>query len=106
MHTPHDSWLDICAEHELPVGAKRIVPFRQIEIAIFHLPDGFVAVKNACPHAGQSLGRGTVVDGVVTCPGHNWQFRLDSGECLRGDTTCTIRTFAVEVKNGRVMVNV
>lgn len=102
----HGNWLDVCAESDLPVGAKRIVPFRQIEIAVFHLPDGYFAVKNACPHAGHPLGRGSVTDLVVTCPGHNWQFRLDTGACLRGDTTCTIRTFAVDVRNGRVRVRV
>lgn len=100
----HNDWIDICAATDLPVGAKRIVPFRQIEIAVFHLPDGYFAVKNACPHAGLSLGRGAVTDRIVTCPGHNWQFRLDTGECLRGDTTCSIRTFAVDVRDGRVWV--
>lgn len=100
----HREWLDLCAVEELPVGAKRIVLVRQLEIAVFHLPEGYFAVKNACPHAGLPLGRGSVAGLTVTCPGHNWQFRLDSGTCLRGDTTCTIRTFAVEVRDGRVMV--
>ncbi len=102
----NDGWLDAGAFAELPLGGKRVVRYRHFEIAIFHLAAGLFAIKNACPHAGQPLARGSIADCVVTCPGHNWQFHLDSGECLRGDTSCSIRTFPVAVRDERVMVRV
>lgn len=40
------------------------------------------AVLDRCPHMGMSLAKGTVVDGVVTCPWHNSRFDICSGRNL------------------------
>jgi UDP-MurNAc hydroxylase len=41
--------------------------------------------QQACPHQGRNLSEGQLVDGVLTCPGHGWQFDLrDGGKCIKG----------------------
>ena len=37
-------------------------------IAVFPLGDRFAAVDNRCPHMGFPLDRGTVSNGILTCP--------------------------------------
>lgn len=99
-------------EHELdagpadacPVGAVLTIPHRHFRIAVFHRPEGWFAIKDPCPHAGDSLSRGTVDACVVTCPGHNWQFRLDTGACVRGKAEHAARTYPVEIRDGHVWV--
>ncbi|MFG1911998.1 MBL fold metallo-hydrolase [Kribbella sp. NPDC048928] len=42
-----------------------------------------VQVSRYCPHAGEDLAEtGVVVNGVLRCLGHNFEFDLDSGACL------------------------
>jgi nitrite reductase/ring-hydroxylating ferredoxin subunit len=42
------------------------------------------AVSDACPHRGTALSGGLLRDGVVTCPGHLWQYDVRTG--ARHDT--------------------
>ncbi len=62
------------------------------------------AFKDACPHQSQPLSRGTVANGVVTCPGHNWQFDLTTGKCLKGDREISLRQYDVVIENNRVFI--
>lgn len=52
------------------------------DIALFKENGQVYALDNRCPHMDGPLNEGEIVDGVVTCPWHGWQFRLCSGECL------------------------
>lgn len=44
--------------------------------------DAYYALENRCPHMGWGMGRGTVVDGVITCPWHGSRFEVCSGKNL------------------------
>src|SRR5213596_3108384 len=62
------------------------------------------AVDNRCPHMGFPLHRGTVKDGILTCPWHHARFDLASGGTfdLWADD---VRAFPVEVRDGDVWVD-
>lgn len=76
------------------------------ELAIFHLtdPNRFIVTKNSCPHAGGNLSAGEVEHGVVTCPWHQWAFKLDSGQCTLSDAV-HLRRYETRVIDGFVCVN-
>ena len=43
-------------------------------------------VQRHCPHLGADLARfGEVVDGVLTCSLHGWQYDVETGRCLTSD---------------------
>jgi len=50
------------------------------DIAVFNVDGEFYAVQNRCPHKGVPLYTGSVNQKVVTCPGHGWEFSLETGE--------------------------
>ena len=50
------------------------------------LPPGTM-IQRYCPHQGADLKYATVVNGVITCHRHGWQFCAESGKCLRGGNT-------------------
>ena len=55
------------------------------------LPPGTM-IQRYCPHQGADLKHATVVNGVITCHRHGWQFCAESGKCLRGgNTNLTLR---------------
>jgi nitrite reductase [NAD(P)H] small subunit len=72
-------------------------------IAVFRQRDGRVfATDNQCPHRGGPLAEGIVGDGTVICPLHSWKIDLASGRCL--SEVAGVRTYAVRVVNGRLLV--
>jgi nitrite reductase/ring-hydroxylating ferredoxin subunit len=73
------------------------------EIAVFHSDGRYFAVKNLCPHHGVELGKGSVVNNRVRCPGHGFQFDLETGQCDRDPALCA-STFEVKVQSGELFV--
>jgi nitrite reductase/ring-hydroxylating ferredoxin subunit len=109
--------VDVCALGDLQPDTIREVRVRNIRAgAVIH--DGRAYVfQTQCPHRGGPLARGAIrarvsaeVPGqmvldaehpVVTCPWHNFEFSLDTGEALWNSKLC-IRVFQTEVVDGRV----
>ena len=53
-----------------------------------HCPEmidvGGARIQRYCPHAGEDLSKGEVVEGVLTCPRHRWKWDLRTGKCVSG----------------------
>ena len=49
--------------------------------AVFDVDGSPVVVDDACPHKAGTLSAGLLVDGLVRCPSHFYQFDLRTGEC-------------------------
>lgn len=82
----------------------RIVAWGEESIAVFKTAQGFRACQNICPHAGGSLGEGSVEGESVTCPLHGWRFDLKTGACLN-EPGNTIKIYSVEEKEGKVFLH-
>lgn len=62
-------------------------------IAVFAIGEELCAIRDICPHAGQSLADGELADGVVTCPLHGSRFDVRTGQRLRGPADYPIQTY-------------
>ena len=83
-------WYRITEIENIPFMGSRKVEISEIEIAIFKTRDGSIfAINNICPHKKGKLSDGLVHDKQVTCPLHNWEIDLSSGEALGSDSGCT-----------------
>jgi nitrite reductase (NADH) small subunit len=98
-------WLDIGRLDEIPVRGARTVPVAGgEEIAVFRTGDNQVfALVNRCPHKKGPLSQGIVHGHSVSCPLHNWNISLASGEAQGADKGCT-PTVPVRVDAGRVLI--
>ena len=56
-----------------------------------------------CPHAGGPLAEGTIENGCVTCPWHDYSFELASGRC-HSDPDLEARTYFAWVEDGQVLI--
>lgn len=55
---------------------------------------GRIRIFNArCPHAGQSLLRGTIASGAIRCPGHGLRFDLSDGHCLEQSRCAALQAY-------------
>ncbi|MCA9215419.1 MAG: Rieske 2Fe-2S domain-containing protein [Planctomycetales bacterium] len=70
-------------------------------IAIFNVEGQFYALDGVCPHQGGPLGNGQICDGVVTCPWHQWQFVVESGESLFSPAVRQ-PTIELEIEDGQI----
>lgn len=83
-------WYKITTLEEIPFMGSRVVEIGELEIAIFKTKDDSIfAVNNTCPHKKGKLSEGLVHEHIVTCPLHNWNIDLKSGEALGNDHGCT-----------------
>ena len=101
--TDEAPWTTVARAGELAPGQRKLVHIGEKWIALFHLPEGYFAIDNACPHAGGSLVEGTLKETVVTCPWHFWPFDLRTG---RNPVITSLRTdvFPVRVEGDEVQV--
>ncbi len=64
--------------------------------------DSLYLIEDVCSHDGQPLTDGPIADGSIRCPRHGARFCLQTGRALCMPATQSIRTFAVEQRNGEI----
>ena len=75
-------WVRAARLSDLPRGEGRAVRIDGRWFALFHDAErGILAIDDACPHQGASLGEGTYHKGRVICPWHGWVFDTVTGAC-------------------------
>lgn len=98
-------WIDACAVADIPEKrARRVTTPKGDQIAIFRYDGKVSAISNVCAHQMGPLAEGCIIDGLVTCPWHGWQYDPTTGRSPAPYTE-KVETFAVRVKDGRVFVN-
>ena len=99
-------WYRITEIENIPFMGSRKVEISEIEIAIFKTRDGSIfAINNVCPHKKGKLSEGLVHDKQVTCPLHNWEIDLTTGEALGNDSGCT-GVYETKIEDGIVYLNI
>lgn len=92
-------WLMIGRAADIPPMEGRSVTVEGRRIAVFHLPGGWAAIDQACPHRRGPLADGIVAESCVTCPLHNQRFSLLTGERQDGAGE-GVRTYEVRERHG------
>jgi len=98
----HD-FIDICAADEIPENRAKIVTLSGERIAVFRYDGKISAISNVCQHQNGPLGEGCIINGLVTCPWHGYQYDPATGASPPPFTE-KVPTFRVEVSGGRVRV--
>ena len=98
-------WLDIGPVTQIEPGTARTLPVEGgDEIAVFRTMNGdCYALVNQCPHKQGPLSQGIVHGNVVTCPLHNWNISLKTGEALGDDEGC-VPTIPLKLDGGRIFL--
>ena len=101
---------------DIPEGGRLLVEVGGREVGIYRLNGRFHALLNRCPHLGGPLCKGGVVSEIyapvpgdvrhdasrlfVTCPWHNWEFDVTTGQSYWSERGPRARLFPVGVENG------
>lgn len=100
-----DGWLTVGPPQSIPERRARIVALRGGErIAVFRDGDQIGALTNLCAHQNGPVGEGCIIDGLVTCPWHGYQYRLIDG-CAPPPFTEKLATYRVRLRAGVIEVD-
>jgi nitrite reductase/ring-hydroxylating ferredoxin subunit/DMSO/TMAO reductase YedYZ heme-binding membrane subunit len=99
-----DGWIDVCAADEIPERRARVVSAGGERVAVFRHGGRISALSNVCQHQNGPLGEGEIVDGLVTCPWHGFQYRPECGRAPEPFRE-RVATFRVRLRGGRVQLD-
>lgn len=113
----------LCALEDIPPGTVDGFRAGGRKLALTRLDDGsFRAVANTCPHQAAQLSLGSIERmwvsdtpgthhrsegrNVLLCPWHGFEFDLETGgdPCVPGRPDLKLKTYRVEVEDGKVVV--
>ena len=90
---------------ELPPGTMKVVTVGQTEVLVINDQNVISAVQPKCPHAGAPLKDGAVCNGRLVCPWHMGTFALPTGELLEPPPMEALKTYAVRVVGGDILID-
>jgi nitrite reductase/ring-hydroxylating ferredoxin subunit len=74
-------------------------------IAIIQRKNGtFYAIEASCKHQGADLTTGEIKNNIATCPRHQWQYDLETGECLNHESL-PLRKHDLRIEEGQLLVS-
>ncbi len=98
-----EGYLALCAPDEIPDKRARIFSLVGERVAVFRNEGRFSALSNVCQHQNGPLGEGRIIDGLVTCPWHGYQYRPENGASPPPFTE-SVPTFRLRIRGGMVWV--
>jgi len=105
MTSPRTVKVKACGVKELSEGSGKLVTVGGKALALFRVGERIVALDAQCPHEGGPLQDGTIEDGCVVCPWHNYKFELAGGQCDI-DPGLKVNTYPTVVEEETVFVEV
>ncbi|MEL7258802.1 MAG: Rieske 2Fe-2S domain-containing protein [Pseudomonadota bacterium] len=105
LATADGDWMRICQADEIEEGRARIALLPDGKrVAVFKHEGKLSAISNACAHQNGPLGEGRIIDCLVTCPWHGFQYRVTDGQSPAPFTE-KIPTYNLRVQDGAVLVD-
>ena len=95
--------VDVCLVDEIPEKRAKIVTVAGERVAVFRYDGKLSAVSNVCQHQNGPLGEGRIVDGLITCPWHGYQYKPNCG-VSPDPFKEKVPTFKVRVADGHVLI--
>ena len=112
---------DLGSVEEFESGKPYTVEIGRKKLVLVRNGETFYAIRDVCPHAGAQLSKGQVTGmawankpgqaveyrcegDIIACPWHGWEFELKTGRSVTRPERLRVRTYAVRVESGRVVM--
>jgi nitrite reductase/ring-hydroxylating ferredoxin subunit len=99
-----DGWIDVGPAEPSEDGVVMHLRTRDADVTVARVQGGWLAFDDECTHHGCPLHDGVLEGATIECECHGSIFDLGTGAVLRGPATEPIRTYAAEIRDGRVVV--
>ncbi len=89
-------WVRASTIDEIPDGDIKCIDLDGHSLLLSRFDQRVTCFENACSHLGMPMDMGSVKDGILTCPHHQFEYSLESGECLTAPEV-QLQTHAVRI---------
>ncbi|HTL43184.1 MAG TPA: Rieske 2Fe-2S domain-containing protein [Vicinamibacterales bacterium] len=89
---------------ELAEGAMRRVILGDTPVVLIRDQGRICALSERCAHQGGPLSQGELRDGVIHCPWHDSQYRVEDGSLVHGPSTFDQPCFDTRIVDGYIEV--
>jgi 3-phenylpropionate/trans-cinnamate dioxygenase ferredoxin component len=89
---------------ELAPGTMKRVDVHGRRILLANVDGRICAVDDTCTHEDASLSTGVLKGDLVKCPLHGSRFNICTGKALEEPAEEDLRTYAVRLEGGRILV--
>ena len=98
-------WVEVGPAADIAEGRAKIAILPGGDrVAVFRHEGMLSAISNACAHQNGPLGEGRILDCLVTCPWHGFQYDVRTGRSPAPFTE-TVPTYRVKLDGGTVFVD-
>ena len=87
-------------------GDFRSIRVQGTSVLVGMVGSRYFAIRNACPHAGSMLERGSLNGAELTCPRHGAVINVLNGQCVVPPGLPEVTCYPIEVESGRLFVSV
>ncbi|MEA5600003.1 NifU family protein [Nostoc sp. UHCC 0252] len=97
------TWMKVATLDEVPEFSVVVVQLAGTSLILHRQGATVKCYRNGCAHLGSPLEKGKVENGIITCPSHGFQYKLETGECLTAPDI-SLQSYPVKIKGDKVFV--
>ncbi|MEH2179418.1 NifU family protein [Nostoc sp.] len=97
------TWIKVATIEQVPEFSVLAVQLAGSSLILHRQGITVRCYRNACTHLGSALDQGKVENGIITCPSHGFQYKLETGECLTAPDV-SLESYPVKIKDDKVFV--
>ncbi|MCC5604965.1 NifU family protein [Nostoc favosum] len=97
------TWIKMATIDQIPEFSVLAVQLAGTSLILHRQGVTVTCYRNACTHLGSSLEKGKVENGIITCPSHGFQYKLETGKCLTVPDV-SLQSYLVKIKDDKVFV--
>jgi len=98
------SFIKVGEAGELQHGKMKQIDVNGRRILLANVEGCFYATDDTCSHEDASLSTGSLKGELVKCPLHGSRFNVRTGEVLEEPAEENLRTYAVRVEGGSILI--
>lgn len=88
---------------DLEATGRLVLEHNEERIVVFWNDGEVRALNDTCIHRKRELSTGTIFNGRIVCPGHQWSFDLTTGFCRERERFQPV--YPVAIEDGNVVVD-
>jgi naphthalene 1,2-dioxygenase ferredoxin component len=99
-----ETWIRVAAAADVPEEGTLLVNLGEEPVCLYNVGGRIFATHDTCTHGQASLADGFIEGEEIECPLHQGKFHIPSGKAVAAPCTEDIRTYAVKIENGAVLL--
>jgi nitrite reductase/ring-hydroxylating ferredoxin subunit len=100
----NETWIKVAAASDVPEDGTLLVNLGAEPVCLYNLAGKIFATHDVCTHGQASLADGFIEGEEIECPLHQGKFHIPSGKATSPPCTEDIRTYAVKIESGAVLL--